>query len=78
MNGAGNRAGRGRRDQIAGFHLDWRMEAIMRMRRTILAPLILTLGVLGSGTGGAALAAHASAGTAAAAVVRPNLMPYHT
>jgi hypothetical protein len=57
------------------------MEAVMRIRRNILAPAILTIGTVGSLVAGPVLAlttAAVPAGTAVAVSVTPNLMGYHT
>jgi ABC-type uncharacterized transport system substrate-binding protein len=57
------------------------MEAVMRIRRNILASAILTIGTVGSLVAGPVLAlttAAVPAGTAVAVSVTPNLMGYHT
>jgi hypothetical protein len=57
------------------------MEAVMRIRRNILAPAILTIGTIGSLVAGPVLAlttAAAPAGTAVAVSAVPNLVIYHT
>jgi hypothetical protein len=81
MIGAGNRAGRGRRDQLAGCRLGRRMEGlIMRIRRTILAPVILALGTAGALVTSPVLAITAAATPASAAVTSaaaPAVMYYH-
>ena len=56
------------------------MEAVMRIRRNILAPAILTIGTIGSLVAGPVLAlttAAAPAGTAVAASAHPNLVVMH-
>jgi hypothetical protein len=56
------------------------MEAVMRIRRNILAPAILTIGTIGSLVAGPVLAlttAAAPAGTAVAMSASPNLTIYH-
>jgi hypothetical protein len=56
------------------------MEAVMRIRRNILAPAILTIGTIGSLVAGPVLAlttAAAPAGTAVAISAAPNLTIYH-
>jgi hypothetical protein len=79
MIGAGNRAGRGRRDQIAGCRLGRRMEGLnMRIRRTILAPVILALGTAGALVTGPVLAAAATPASAAVtSAAAPAVMYYH-
>lgn len=57
------------------------MEVIMRIRRTILAPAILTIGTVGVLAAGQVLAlttAAAPAGTAVAVSVMPNGIVMHT
>jgi hypothetical protein len=56
------------------------MEAVMRIRRNILAPAILTIGTIGSLVAGPVLALTTTAAPATAAVAvaaSPNLMIYH-
>jgi len=58
----------GRRIQGLGSDLGKRMEAVMRIRRNILAPAILTVGTLGSLVAGPVLALTTTAAPASAAV----------
>jgi hypothetical protein len=57
------------------------MEAVMRIRRNILAPAILTIGTIGSLVAGPVLALTTTAAPAASAVavgtVSPAIMAYH-
>jgi hypothetical protein len=56
------------------------MEAVMRIRRNILAPAILAVGTIGSLVSGPVLAlttAAAPAGTAVAVSATPNVMVFH-
>jgi hypothetical protein len=56
------------------------MEAVMRIRRNILASAILTVGTVGSLVAGPVLAlttAAAPAGAAVAVTATPNTMYYH-
>jgi hypothetical protein len=57
------------------------MEAVMRIRRTILAPAILVIGTTGALAVGPVLAVTAAAAPAAAALpagsVKPNMVVYH-
>jgi hypothetical protein len=57
------------------------MEVVMRIRRNILAPAILTLGTVGSLVAGPVLALTATAAPATAAVaaagVHPNMIVNH-
>jgi hypothetical protein len=56
------------------------MEVVMRIRRNILAPAILTLGTVGSLVAGPVLALTATAAPATAAVaagVTPNMSYHH-
>jgi len=56
------------------------MEAVMRIRRKILAPVILTIGTIGSLVAGPVLAlttAAAPAGGAVAVTMNPNMTVYH-
>ena len=56
------------------------MEAVMRIRRNILAPAILTIGTIGSLVAGPVLAlttAAAPAGTAVAVSAHPDLVVMH-
>ena len=56
------------------------MEAVMRIRRNILAPAILVVGTIGSVVAGPVLALTTSAAPAAAAVavsVRPDAIVMH-
>jgi len=56
------------------------MEAVMRIRRNILAPAILTIGTIGSLVAGPVLAvtaAAAPAGGAVAVSVHPDLLTMH-
>jgi hypothetical protein len=56
------------------------MEAVMRIRRNILAPAILTIGTIGSLVAGPVLAlttATAPAGGAVAVSATPNFTVYH-
>jgi len=67
----------GRRIQGLGSDLGKRMEAVMRIRRNILAPAILTIGTIGSLVAGPVLAlttAAAPAGSAVAVSVTPYYM----
>jgi hypothetical protein len=77
MIGAGSRrAGRGRRDQLAGCRLGRRMEGlIMRIRRTILAPVILALSTAGALVTSPVLAVTAAAASASAAVASGTTAP---
>jgi hypothetical protein len=56
------------------------MEAVMRIRRTILAPVILAIGTTGTLVAGPVLAITTTAATPAAAVaaasVRPDMVYY--
>jgi hypothetical protein len=58
------------------------MEVDMRIRRNILAPVILTIGTVGSLVAGPVLALTAAAAPAATGVaavhMTPNVMIYHT
>lgn len=57
------------------------MEAVMRIRRNILAPAILTIGTIGSLVAGPVLAlttAAAPAGSVVAVSVTPQAIVYHT
>jgi hypothetical protein len=57
------------------------MEAVMRIRRTILAPAILAVGTIGSLVAGPVLAltsAAAPAGGAVAVGAHPDYMPFQT
>jgi hypothetical protein len=56
------------------------MEAVMRVRRNILAPAILTIGTVGSLVAGPVLALTTAAAPASAAVAvsaTPHLITYH-
>jgi hypothetical protein len=56
------------------------MEVVMRIRRNILAPAILTIGTVGSLVAGPVLAltsAAAPAGSAVAISAHPAVMGYH-
>ncbi len=56
------------------------MEAVMRIRRNIIAPVILTIGTIGSLVAGPVLAvttAAAPAGGAVAVSVHPDMVVYH-
>jgi len=56
------------------------MEAVMRIRRNILAPVILTIGTIGSLVAGPVLAlttAAAPAGGAVAVHLSPDMTVYH-
>ena len=56
------------------------MEAVMRIRRNILAPAILTIGTIGSLVAGPVLAlttAAAPAGGVVTVSMTPNLYAYH-
>jgi hypothetical protein len=56
------------------------MEAVMRIRRTILAPAILAIGTTGALVVGPVLAITTAATPAAAVAagsVKPNLITYH-
>ena len=56
------------------------MEAVMRIRRNIIAPVILTIGTIGSLIAGPVLAvttAAAPAGGAVAVSVHPDMSIYH-
>jgi hypothetical protein len=56
------------------------MEAVMRIRRTILAPVILAIGTTGALVAGPVVAITTAAATPAAAVaaasVRPNMVTF--
>jgi hypothetical protein len=71
----------GRRTRVWAADLGIRMEAVMRVRRNILAPAILTIGTIGSLVAGPVLALTTTAAPAASAVAvgtaSPNLMIYH-
>jgi hypothetical protein len=57
------------------------MEAVMRVRRNILAPAILTIGTIGSLVAGPVLAlttAAAPAGGVVAVHMSPNMTTYHS
>jgi hypothetical protein len=58
------------------------MEVVMRIRRNILGPVILTLGTVGSLVAGPVLALTTTAAPATAAVAvggaSPNMIGYHT
>jgi hypothetical protein len=57
------------------------MEAVMRIRRNILAPAILTIGTIGSLVAGPVLAvtvAAAPSGGAFAVYMSPNMTTYHS
>ncbi len=56
-----------------------RMEAVMRIRRTILAPAILAIGTTGALLVGPVLAVTSAtpAAAVAAGVAKPNAMVYH-
>lgn len=75
----GIRAGRGRRDQLAGCPPRSRMEIIVRIRRTILAPAILAIGATGALMAGPILSADATSVPAAVAsgTAAPASMYYH-
>jgi hypothetical protein len=51
------------------------MEAVMRIRRTILAPVILAIGTTGALVAGPVLAITATAATPAAAVAAASVRP---
>jgi hypothetical protein len=56
------------------------MEAVMRIRRNIIAPVILTIGTIGSVVAGPVLAlttAAAPAGSAVAVHISPDVMIAH-
>jgi hypothetical protein len=66
--------------QGLGSDLGKRMEAVMRIRRNILAPAILAVGTIGSLVAGPVLALTTSAAPAATAVavsVHPNAIVMH-
>ena len=73
------------RDRAAGIQglgsdLGKRMEAVMRIRRNILAPAILTVGTIGSLVAGPVLALTTTAAPATAAVAAsasPNMVVLH-
>ena len=58
-------------------HPGSRIEVIMRIRRTILAPAILAIGTIGSLVVGPVLAVTTAATPAATAAAAPNIMGYH-
>jgi hypothetical protein len=69
----------GRRIQGLGSDLGKRMEAVMRIRRNILAPAILAVGTIGSVVAGPVLALTTSAAPTATAVAvsaRPAMAVY--
>ena len=79
MIGAGSRAGVPP-GPAPGLSIRSRMEAVMRIRRNILAPAILTIGTIGSLVAGPVLAlttAAAPVGGAVAVHVAPNMTLYH-
>lgn len=66
-------------NQGLGSDLGKRMEAVMRIRRNILAPAILAIGTIGSLVAGPVLSlttAAAPAGGAVAVSMHPDLMIY--
>lgn len=70
----------GRRTRVWAVDLGKRMEAVMRIRRNILAPAILTIGTIGSLVAGPVLALTTTAAPATAAVAvgaSPAIMYYH-
>ena len=70
----------GRRTRVWAVDLGKRMEAVMRIRRNILAPAILTIGTVGSLVAGPVLALTTTAAPAATAVAvsaTPAVMVYH-
>jgi hypothetical protein len=78
MIGTGSRAGRGRRDQLAGCPPRCRMEVIMRIRRTVLAPAILAISATGALAVGPVLTVTTAAPAAVAvSAAKPNIMAYH-
>jgi hypothetical protein len=71
----------GRRTRVWAVDLGKRMEAVMRIRRNILAPAILTIGTIGSLVAGPVLALTTTAAPTASAVavghVSPAILAYH-
>ena len=66
--------------KVAGIDLGKRMEAVMRIRRNILAPAILVIGAVGSVVAGPVLAltsAAAPAATSVAVSAQPAAAGYH-
>jgi hypothetical protein len=66
-------------NQGLGIDLGKRMEAVMRIRRNILAPTILVIGTVGSLVAGPVLAlttAAAPASNAVAVSIHPDFMLY--
>lgn len=64
-------------EPVTGSPLGQRMEAIMRIRRTILAPVILAVGTIGSLAAGPVLALTSAAAPASNAVAvspQPDFM----
>jgi hypothetical protein len=71
----------GRRTRVWALDLGKRMEADMRIRRSILAPAILTIATIGSVVAGPVLAlttAAAPAGTAVAVGFSPDAIVAHS
>ena len=67
--------------KVVGTGLGKRMGVVMRIRRNILAPAILTVGTIGSLVAGPVLAlttAAAPAATAVALSAHPAVITYHT
>ena len=70
----------GRRARVWALDLGKRMEAVMRIRRNILAPAILAVGTVGSLVAGPVLALTTTAAPATSAVAisaKPNMTVYH-
>jgi hypothetical protein len=66
--------------KVVGTGLGKRMGVVMRIRRNILAPAIITIGTIGSLVAGPVLAlttAAAPSGTAVAISATPAYMVYH-
>jgi hypothetical protein len=74
-------AGAGRLKSFHSFDLGKRMEEIMRSKRNIIAPALLTLGAVGSILVGPVMALATAAAPSATAVASgttsPNMSTYH-
>ena len=68
----------GRLSRVAGCWPRYTHGGIMRIRRTIIAPVILTIGALGSLVAAPAVAAMTSAAPAASVAAGSNAYIYHT
>jgi len=86
MIGGGNPAGRGRQDQH-WLSIRSRMEVVMLIRRTILAPAILAIGTASAlvaalaaafATPAVAATAHYATYQASGGTVAPNMTTYHS